>query len=144
MFEHEIDGWQFYGAVAEAEQQAVFFGDAVEAPGVVRSFPRKIANLFHPLSAPGARIEERNHAERASHGLPQALEHGGRRNHLRSRSGVSVEDEVGSSKDLLLEPVGGAPIEEIGTLVLEGGTFGEVLKAEVGDFILSLPELYLP
>src|ERR1700722_17533843 len=64
----QIDGWYLDALVAEAQKQAVFFRDTIEAPGVIGLTVRKIANFFHPVTAPGPGIEKRNDAKWASGG----------------------------------------------------------------------------
>src|ERR1035437_2995727 len=74
--EHKVQRWNLEARVPKSEQQAVFFGHTVEAPAVIRRAPVEVADFFHPLSAPGRRVEKGHHAKRPRDGQSQSLAHG--------------------------------------------------------------------
>src|SRR5882762_9133568 len=64
MREHQIHGRNLHPPRSETKQQAVFLWNAIKAPCMIGLVLRQIANLFHPVSAPDARVEIRDHAKR--------------------------------------------------------------------------------
>jgi len=63
MKERKIDRGNLDASVPKSEKQAVFLGNTIETPCVIRSILGEVANFFHPVSAPRARIEIWNHAK---------------------------------------------------------------------------------
>ena len=64
MAEDEIKCRNFNADTPEVEKETVFFGDAVEAPGIVWGFVVEAENVAHPLAAPRSGIEKWHDAER--------------------------------------------------------------------------------
>src|SRR5262245_15076673 len=112
MAEDEINRRHLNRNVAEAEQKAVFLGNAVEAPRVVRLVLWETADFFHPVATPGTGIEKRHHAERLAGSDPQSPKKILAANHLRCSRIVGVEQEVDAIEQSLLQPIGCAPIDE--------------------------------
>src|ERR1700760_3228511 len=95
MCEYQVDGWNLDTCVSTSEQEAVLFGHAVKAPCVVGgAIVRKIADAFHPVSAPGPGIEERHDPEGLTHGDGESRTKSVARDHLWQRSFVGVEQEI--------------------------------------------------
>src|SRR5690242_19344380 len=68
MREDQVDGGDLDAKIAEAEQKTVFLGHAVEAPCMIGSVvDGNSADALHPVPAPRAGIEERNHAKGPLH-----------------------------------------------------------------------------
>src|SRR5882757_9698289 len=63
MRENKVESRNFKMFRAKTDQQAVFFWNTVEAPGVIGFTGRQVADFFHPMAAPRARIKEGNNAE---------------------------------------------------------------------------------
>ena len=49
--------------IAKPKKQAVFFGNAIETPGMIGRVLRQVTYVFHPMAAPRAGVEVRHHAE---------------------------------------------------------------------------------
>ena len=101
--EDEVDRRDSTRVVAEAEQQAVLLGHAVEAPAVVRRLARQVADFLHPLAAPRAGIEEGHDAERPASRRREAAPEGVARDQLRRGRVVGVEQEVDAVEQRALQ-----------------------------------------
>ena len=108
--ENEIDRRHLDAYVSESEQQAVFLGNAIEAPGVVRFVTWKIANFFHPVAAPRAGIEVGNHAEWTLGNGIQPVAQLLAADPFRHLCIVGIEEHVDLREQRLLQPVGSAPL----------------------------------
>src|SRR5262249_35498760 len=98
--------------VAEAEQKAVFLGNAVEAPGVVRLVLRETADPFHPVATPRTGIEKRHYAKRLAGSHPKSAKKFCTGEHLRRSRIVGVEQEVDAIEQSYFQPIGCAPIDK--------------------------------
>src|SRR6185437_1984158 len=110
MGEDEVDGGDLDAQVAEAEQEAVFFRHAVEAPGVVGcSVGGKSEDALHPVTSPGAGVEEGHDAEGAIDDGGEAAAKDLAGDCFGLAGNVGVEQKIDFAEQTLLEPVGGAP-----------------------------------
>ena len=66
------------------------------------------------------------------------------RDHLGNGTVVGVQIKIEFAEELLLEAVGGAPVNEEGALVFQGGALVAVVRAEVADFVAALALLNFP
>src|SRR5271168_2318297 len=144
MTENEIDRGALDPAVAETENQAVFFRDAIEAPREILSFAVQIANFLHPLTAPRPGIKKGNYSKRAARCGVEAGQKHLPCHHLRSVAFVCIEVEIETLEQLLFKAVGGAPVDEECTLVFQRGRISEVIGAQVPDFAAPLALLNFP
>ena len=129
---------------AEAEQQAVLLRHAVEAPGVVRRLLRQVADLLHPLPAPGAGVEERHDAEGPPRRGGQPAAEVVALDQLRRPGLVRVEQVVDPLEQRSLQAVGRPPVHEEAALVELARPLLLVVGPEARDLVPPLPLLDLP
>ena len=144
IFVNQGQGRQFKDACAEAEREAVLFRNAVEAPGVIGRAVGQIKVLAHPLTAPGAGIEEGHQAERA---LRDRGESRAERVSAQHRGGVgtiAVDPKVYVLVEFVPLVIGCSPVEKEGALVQLTGRCGGVGEAQAGSLFAPLPLLNLP
>ena len=115
--EDEVDRRHLDPRPAEPEEQAVLLRHAVEAPGVVRGLAGQVADLLHPLPAPGTGVEEGHHAEGPLHRGREAVPEVVAGDHLRSLRVVRVEQPVDPVEERALQAVGRPPVHEEAPLV---------------------------
>ena len=144
LVKHQVQGRDFKADIAEAEQQAVFFRHAIEAPAVVLRAAVQVADFLHPLAAPRRGIEEGHDAERPRDRVAQAAPHGVAFGQLRLARVVGVEDEIPFGDERALPAVAHAPVHEEGALVLQVGREFAVFDAQVAGLIAAEAELRLP
>jgi hypothetical protein len=117
--QNQIDRRKFEAHSVHLKIEAVFFGHTVKAPAEIFAFTIQIANLFHPLTTPGSRIEERNYPERCVHRCLYPFKESILINHLRCPGHMGVNPEFYPVKQSFLIPITYSPIVEIPSLVLQ-------------------------
>jgi len=119
--EDKVDRGDFQAPpLVEGKQEGILLGHAIKAPGVIGGGMVQIADLLHPLAAPGARVKEGNHTKGAGHGVGECAQVGSARGECRPLLVGGVQEKVPAPHALLLEPVTDTPIHEEGALVLQG------------------------
>src|SRR5208282_4276063 len=93
---------------------------------------------------PGRGIEERDDSEGARHGVAQAAPDAVAGRQLRLRGHMRVEEEVGLWDERALPPVGDAPVDEEGPLVLRSGGGCAVVRPQVARLAPAKAKLGLP
>jgi hypothetical protein len=74
VLQYKIERRYFHALITEAEQETILFGNAVEAPRVIRcTVVGEGAHTFHPVSSPWPGIEKWHDPERARGRDIQAL-----------------------------------------------------------------------
>ena len=144
MQEHHVGRGNFKAEIAEAKQQAVFFGNTIEAPRVVGGVSGEIERFAHPLPAPWAGIKERNQTQGRVHGTIEGVAKDLARKQLRSVGNIGVEHPVHARQQGLLEAIGGAPVQEEGSLVLLRRRRRQIVEPEIADTPGTLSCLDLP
>src|ERR1043166_5119661 len=75
MREYQVNRWNFQCLISKAKQEAVLFGDAIEAPTIVRRVSVEVTCRLHPLAAPRRRIEERHDTKWSGQSVPESAPH---------------------------------------------------------------------
>src|SRR5581483_4857658 len=129
---------------AKWQQQAVLFGHAVEAPTEILHAAVQVANLLHPLPAPGRWIKKGHYPERPGYGLSKPTPHGlPVRQFWRSRI-IGIEQEVPFRDKRTFPPVADAPVHEKCALVLQAGRQLTILGTEVAGLVSTKALLRFP
>src|ERR1035438_2240467 len=102
MLKHQVNGGDFNLYVAEAEQKAILFSDAIEPPCVVLGIPRQVANFFHPLSAPRPGIEKGHDAKWSVRRILQSLQMQCPSDHLRQIALICVQQKINLLNEIFL------------------------------------------
>src|SRR5438132_200638 len=63
MKKYQVSCRQLNLLIAEPKKQAIFFGNAIETPGMIGRVFRQVTYFLHPMPAPRAGVEVRHHAE---------------------------------------------------------------------------------
>ena len=114
---HQIHCGGLHQGTTKIQQQAVFFGNAVEAPGVVAPVFRQVKITFHPVPAPDTGVKVENKPEGLQRRLPERFPVGISQSHGENIRGGHVQVEVKFWKQLFLHPVGPAPFGKVASLV---------------------------
>src|ERR1022692_1820447 len=118
MAENQVERRYFYAVAAEPQQQAVFLGNAVETPRIIRGTVRQAESLPHPMAAPWAGIKQRHEGERPPAAGRQAAAEWVAGNDFRGLRVVGVEQEIEASEEAGFQTVGSPPVEEKPAFVL--------------------------
>src|SRR6185312_10171827 len=105
MLENEINRGNFNADISVLQDQAVFFGHAVETPGEIRFLAIQAANLAHPLATPRTRIEEWYEPERPADRSTQTGAKSLASDHLRMVRIDCVQQEINASQQQFLDSV---------------------------------------
>lgn len=146
--QNQVDRWKLEQLSAYPEIEAVLLRHAVEAPPVIGLRGVQLADLLHPLSAPGGRVEERNHPERARHRLLDSSQEGIPVDELRPVGAMGVQPVVDPVEEAILVAVADSPVVEIAALVLQRNGFGAVVYAQgphlmAAEALLELPARHI-
>ena len=144
LVQHQVGRRQLEPFRPEAEQQAVLLRHAVEAPTEVRGLGVEVADLLHPLSAPGRRVEERHQPKRPGRQVGQPTPYVVAAGQQRPVPDSGVEPEVDPVEQPRLQPVRGPPVEKEGPLVEQRRPLAGVVGAQVADLTAALSKLSLP
>ena len=130
--------------VSDAQIEAVFLRYAVEAPAVVDLPAVQIADLLHPLPAPGCGVEERHDTERPPYGAFDPLHERLGGEHERGFRAVRVDPVVDPVVEALFMVVQQGPVVEIPAFVLPRRAFGRIVDPESvhgvrAESLLDLP-----
>ena len=142
---NQINRWNFNNLITELQQEAVFFRDAVEAPGIINGLRVQVEMILHPLSSPRSRVKKRNDAERTRDCLTQPLCHGATGDHLWVIPVVRVENIIPFFHERLLQTIANPPVYKIALLVEKHPIFNSaVVHADVVDKMFSHSTLDFP
>src|SRR5258706_10052019 len=144
MMKYQVNGRDLYLHIAKTKQKAVLFRYAIKAPCVILSLPRQVANFSHPLTTPRSGVEEGYNAKRPLSRILQPLQMLLATNHLREIALICVQKKIDSRNQILLQAVGGAPVDKVGPFILCLRAFREILQTEVRHFTGALAQLNLP
>src|SRR5438477_12943912 len=106
MKKDQVNRRQLNSQSAKAKKQAVFFGNAIETPSMIRCILRQVAYLFHPMPAPRAGVEVRHHAEGPTRDCLDARSHA-IASHELWRGTVCVQEEIGLRQEFAFDAIGG-------------------------------------
>ena len=140
----QILGRQFEINPIHFQQEAVLLRDAVEAPAIIGHAPVQVADFFHPLTAPGRRIEEGYDAERLTGRLVNATQEGLPADHLGLGGSIRVQPVIDPGKQTILMTVADAPVNEEPPLVLDTDGIPSIVDPESADLVPAHALLDLP
>jgi len=92
--QHQVDRRDLKVSSLHVQEEAVLFWHTIEAPSVVRLIRFQGADLFHPLSAPGCRVEEGHYPEGCFHGLFQPPYEGITADHLWQTGDMGIDPVI--------------------------------------------------
>src|SRR6185369_17626206 len=113
-------------------------------PGVIYFGTIEVADLLHPLSAPGARIKERNDAERSLSGRRKCSTDGLPPCEFGLSGLVRIQPEIDPFEQGFLPAIGRTPINEEGPFVFQICGRGGIPNSEISDLPSPLTLLDFP
>ena len=141
---NQVNRGYFHRGSIKIEQQAVLLRHTIETPGIVHRRPVEVAYFLHPLPAPGARIEKRDHAERLGSRLFQGSPYRFAGSHFRAAFGVGVQHKIPVRHEFSFQAVAHPPVGKIGAFVHPAEFQRLVVDTETGYGLAPHPLLDFP